>query len=98
MTWVSPRRATHFLGVKSKQNRFALAFGPSKLGFAHAVSAPWARCDGPSMALRSFRDVLSLSPLHKHSVRPPEGLGRGASYAVLNKCVLALKRASKSRY
>ena len=46
--------------------------GLAALDFPHSIIAPWARCDGPSMAQHSSRGILPLSPLHNDCVRPSE--------------------------
>ena len=42
------------------------------LDFPHAIIAPWARCDGPSVAQHSSRGILPLNPLRNDCVRPAE--------------------------
>jgi hypothetical protein len=46
--------------------------GLAALDFPHVIIAPWARCDGPSMAQHSSRGILPLNPLRNDCVRPAE--------------------------
>jgi len=46
--------------------------GLAALDFPHSIIAPWARCDGPSMAQHSSRGILPLNPLRNDCVRPAE--------------------------
>jgi len=46
--------------------------GLAALDFPHSIIAPWARCDGPSLAQRSSRGILPLNPLRNDSVWPSE--------------------------
>jgi hypothetical protein len=46
--------------------------GLAALDSPHSIIAPWARCDGPSMAQHSSRGILPLNPLHNDYVRPAE--------------------------
>jgi hypothetical protein len=56
--------------------------GLAALDFPHPIIAPWARCDGPSVAQHSSRGILPLNPLRNDCVRPAEK-GR-LSWRVLN--------------
>ena len=71
---VSPLRRVPF-GSRPKRNQKGLPrhSGLAALDFPHFIIAPWARCDGPSMAQRSSRGILPLNPLRNDYVRPAEG-------------------------
>jgi hypothetical protein len=80
---------------------------PACGGYPHSIIAPWARCDGPSVAQRSSRlwrpaspYLLPLNPLHNDCVRPTErGVVRAQIDGVWIKNVLAFdfRRAGAAR-
>ena len=52
------------------------------LRFPHSGPAPWARCDGPSLA----RSQLSRHPCRStHSAKPPLGLPKGRQIKIKNQ-------------
>ncbi len=71
---VSPLRRVPF-GSRPKRNQKGLPRHPglAALDFPHFIIAPWARCDGPSVAQRSSCGILPLNPLRNDYVRPTEG-------------------------
>jgi hypothetical protein len=67
--------------------------GLAALNFPHSIIAPWARCDGPSLAQRSSRGILPLNPLRNDCVRPAErGVCPGADGWVWRGRVVAIRR------
>ena len=90
MTRVSPRRATHFLGVKSKQKRPARSFGPATRGSRTSYLFRGHAAKGHPWPIAALAASMPQGSLHKHSVCPTEGLGCGTKYDGFNRCELAL--------